>query len=277
MSLRTGGATRTDARPADRGASLRVLLTNDDGITSPGLVALARAMSRAASTFVVAPEHERSAASHAITLHKPLRATRVALHNVDVPAWATNGTPADCVALGLLELLAQPPDLVVSGINLGANLGMDLIYSGTVSGAVEGALFGVAAIAMSVAAFRDIHWEPAAEFAVQLAAQIAAHGLPADTFLNVNVPNRPAAEIGGVEITRQSTRRYVSRVEKRADPRGRDYYWLTGAAADVESPAGTDAWAVAQNRISVTPLRLSMTYEELDPVLRSWSLAVPGR
>ena len=277
MFLRTGGATRTDARPAGREVSLRVLLTNDDGIASPGLRALARAISRVAATFVVAPEHERSAASHAITLHKPLRVTRAALDDVDVPAWATNGTPADCVVLGMLDLLAQPPDIVVSGINLGANLGMDLIYSGTVSGAVEGALFGVAAIAMSVTAFRDIHWEPAAEFAAHLVEQVAAHGLPPDTFLNVNVPNRPAAELGGVEITRQSSRRFVSRLEKRADPRGRDYYWLTGAAAAEASPAGTDTWAIAQGCISVTPLRLSMTFEELDPVLRSWSLAVPGR
>jgi 5'/3'-nucleotidase len=277
MSHLTGGATRTDARPGGRGASLRVLLTNDDGIASPGLLALARAMSRVATTFVVAPEHERSAASHAITLHKPLRATRVSLDAADVPAWATNGTPADCVVLGVLDLLAQPPDVVVSGINLGANLGMDLIYSGTVSGAVEGALFGIAAIAMSVTAFRDIHWEPAADFAARLVGQVAEHGLPPDTFLNVNVPNRPAAEIAGVEITRQSTRRYVNRVEKRSDPRGRDYYWLTGSAETDESPAGTDAWAVAQGRISVTPLRLSMTYEELNPVLRSWTLPVPGR
>jgi len=277
MSPQTGGATRTDARPGGRGDSLRVLLTNDDGITSPGLLALARAMTRVATTFVVAPDQERSAASHAITLHKPLRATRTSLEHVDAQVWATNGTPADCVALGVLDLLAQPPDIVVSGINLGANLGMDLIYSGTVSGAVEGALFGLAAIAMSVTAFRDIHWDPAAEFAAHLVRQVAEHGLPPDTFLNVNVPNRPSSEIGGVEITRQSTRRYVNRVEKRSDPRGRDYYWLTGSAEDVESPAGTDAWAVAQGRISVTPLRLSMTDESLEPVLRSWALAAPGR
>jgi 5'/3'-nucleotidase len=277
MCPQTGGATKTDARPAGRGVPLRVLLTNDDGVTSPGLAALARAMSRVATTFVVAPEHERSAASHAITLHKPLRATRTALDGVNVPAWATNGTPADCVVLGVLDLLAQPPDVVVSGINIGANLGMDLIYSGTVSGAVEGALFGIAAVAISVTAFRDIHWEPAAEFASRLVQQVAEHGLPPDTFLNVNVPNRPAADIAGVEITRQSTRRYVNRVEKRSDPRGRDYYWLTGSAESEEAPAGTDAWAIAQGRISVTPLRLGMTFEGLDPVLRSWTLAVPGR
>jgi len=277
MSPQTGGATKTDARPAGRDVPLRVLLTNDDGVSSPGLLALARAMCRVATTFVVAPEHERSAASHAITLHKPLRATRAALVDVDVPAWATNGTPADCVVLGVLDLLAQPPDVVVSGINVGANLGMDLIYSGTVSGAVEAALFGIAAIAVSVASFRDIHWDPAAEFAARLVRQVAEHGLPRDTFLNVNVPNRPAGDIGGVEITRQSTRRYVSRVEKRSDPRGRDYYWLTGSIDTEDSPAGTDARAVAEGRISVTPLRLGMTDEGLQTVLRSWPLAAPGR
>jgi len=278
MSLRTGGATRIDAR-SETGrpqGSLRVLLTNDDGVTAPGLHALARAFSRVATTFVVAPEHERSAASHAITLHKPLRATRTTVPGTDAPAWATNGTPADCVVLAVLDLLAQPPDVVVSGINAGANLGMDLVYSGTVSGAVEAALFGIAAAAVSVAGFRDIHWEPAAEFATLLVRRIAQHGLPPDTFLNVNVPNRPAAEIAGVEITRQSSRRYVNRVEKRSDPRGRDYYWLTGSAAEDESPDGSDAWAVAHGRISVTPLRLDMTYGELDPVLRSWSLTAPA-
>jgi 5'-nucleotidase len=277
MSLRIGGATRTDERPVSgRERGLRVLLTNDDGVAAPGLLALARAFSRVATTFVVAPEHERSAASHAITLHKPLRAARSVLAGTDVPAWATNGTPADCVVLALLDLLAQPPDVVVSGINAGANLGMDLVYSGTVSGAVEAALFGIAAIAVSVAAIRDIHWAPAADFATLLVSRVAQHGLPRDTFLNVNLPNRPAAEIAGVEITRQSSRRYVSRVDKRTDPRGRDYYWLTGSAEEAESQAGSDAWAVTQGRISVTPLRLDMTYEGLDPVLRSWALTAPA-
>jgi 5'-nucleotidase len=194
---------------------------------------------------------------------------------MDVPAWATNGTPADCVVLGLLDLLAQPPDAVVSGINAGANLGMDLVYSGTVSGAVEAALFGIPAIAISVAAFREIHWQPAADFAAGLVRQVASHALPPDTFLNVNLPNRPAGGIGGVEITRQSARRYVSRIEKRSDPRGRDYYWLTGSIDSEDSPAGTDAWAVAQGRISVTPLRLDMTNEGLQPVLRTWALTAP--
>jgi len=255
---------------------MRALLTNDDGISSPGLVALAHAMSQVAETFVVAPEHERSAASHAITLHKPLRATRVRVAGADVPAWATNGTPADCVVLAVLDLLDGPPDVVVSGINVGANLGMDLIYSGTVSGAVEAALFGLPAVAISVAAFRDIHWSPAAAFAASLAQELARRGLPRDTFLNVNVPNAAARELRGVEITRQGTRRYVNRLEKRSDPRGRDYYWLTGSAGEDESETGTDERAVADGRISVTPLRLDMTDVEFDAVLRSWNLTIPA-
>ena len=256
---------------------MRVLLTNDDGLAAPGLLALARAMRSAADTFVVAPEHERSAASHSITLHKPLRVARAALGDIDVPAWATNGTPADCVVLAVLDLLSTPPDVVVSGINRGANLGMDLVYSGTVSGAVEAVLFGIPAVSISVASFTDMHWEPAATFAATLAGEVKRHGLPPDTFLNVNVPNVPGSAIRGVEITRQSSRRYVSRLEKREDPRGRDYYWLTGSPDGGESEPGTDAWAVADGRISITPLRLDMTHEELSPMFRSWNLTLPAQ
>lgn len=255
---------------------MRVLLTNDDGVLAPGLMALAREMSRAAETFVVAPEQERSATSHAITLHKPLRVTRMAATETGLPTWSTNGTPADCVVLAVLDLLGSPPDVVVSGINAGANLGMDTIYSGTVSAAVEAALFGISAVAISVVGFEDMHWEPAAKFAADLVKEIERRGLPPDSFLNVNVPNRPAAELTGVEVTRQSSRRYVNRLEKRADPRGRDYYWLTGSVEDGDSAPGTDVRAVAEGRISVTPLRLDMTYDALSPVIRSWGLTLPG-
>ncbi len=254
---------------------MRVLVTNDDGVTSPGLIALARGLSRVAETFVVAPEHERSAASHAITLHKPLRATRVRVGDTDVPGWSTNGTPADCVVLAVLDLIGAAPDIVLSGINVGANLGMDLIYSGTVSGAVEAVLFGIPAIALSVAAFRDIHWEPAVEFAETLVQHVARHRLPTDTFLNVNVPNLPAGSLRGVEITRQGQRRYVNRLEKRADPRGRDYYWVTGSPDAASEAEGTDVRAVAEGRISVTPLRLDMTDDDLASDVRGWNLTVP--
>jgi 5'-nucleotidase len=256
---------------------MRVLLTNDDGVASPGLLALTRAMKNVAETFVVAPVEERSAASHAITIHKPLRVTPAVVGDTGVAAWATNGTPADCIVLGLLDLLASPPDVVISGINVGANLGMDLIYSGTVSAAVEAALFGIAAVAISVAAFKDIHWDVAAAFAADLVQAVARHSLPPDTFLNVNIPNLPAAEIRGVEVTRQSSRRYVTRLERRSDPRGRDYYWIGGSPEGEEGVPGTDTRAVAEGWISVTPLRLDMTDGELGPVIRSWHLSIPGR
>lgn len=253
---------------------MRVLITNDDGIASPGLQALVDAFEKVADTFVVAPEQERSATGHAITLHKPLRARVAAVLGSSVRAWATNGTPADCVALGILELLPALPDIVISGINVGPNMGRDLTYSGTVSGAMEGAIFRVPSIAVSIGSFRDPIFSVAAGFAVRLARAILTHGLPEDTLLNVNVPNLPADQIAGVEITRQSAKRYVSRLEKRVDPRGRAYYWLTGQPAPEEDERGTDSWAIAHGRISVTPIGLDLTRDVVVRALQGWGLTV---
>ncbi len=253
---------------------MRVLVTNDDGISSHGLQALVWAFEGVAETFVVAPEHERSATGHAITLHKPLRAVPARIRDSTVKAWATNGTPADCVALGLLELLPARPDVVVSGINVGPNIGRDLTYSGTVSGAMEAAIFGVAGIAVSISEFRNPIFEVAAAFSVRLARAILERGLPDDTLLNVNIPNLPAVEIAGVEITAQSPRRYISRVDKRTDPRGRSYYWLTGEPSSRPDAEGTDTWAVAHGRISVTPIGLDMTNMLAVTALRTWGLSV---
>ncbi|HXF83317.1 MAG TPA: 5'/3'-nucleotidase SurE [bacterium] len=255
---------------------MRVLITNDDGISSPGIVALVQAFDGVAEVAVVAPEHERSATGHAITLHKPLRAVPAVIPGCRVRAWATNGTPADCVALGMLDLLAARPDVVVSGINVGPNMGRDLTYSGTVSGAMEGAIFGVPSIAVSIGAFRNPVFSVAAAFAVELAQAILERGLPEDTLLNVNVPNLPAEQIAGVAITRQGTRRYVSRLEKRTDPRGRTYYWLTGEPAPQEDEEGTDSWALARGQISVTPIGLDLTRSALRATLAGWQLRVPG-
>ncbi len=251
---------------------MRVLITNDDGITSSGLQALVHAFAPVAQTFVVAPENERSATGHAITLHKPLRARGAAIPGA-AAAWATNGTPADCVALGIVELLPEKPDIVVSGINAGPNVARDLTYSGTVSGAMEGAIFGVPSIAVSVAAFRDPTFTVAASFAIELARAMLLHRLPEDTLLNVNVPNLPADSIAGVAITRQSAKRYISRLEKRVDPRGRTYYWLTGEPSVQEDVEGTDTWALAHDRISVTPITLDMTDDRTAAALREWNLS----
>ncbi|MDR7556214.1 MAG: 5'/3'-nucleotidase SurE [Armatimonadota bacterium] len=255
---------------------MKVLLTNDDGIHSPGLHALAAALAPHHEVAVVAPEHERSATGHAITLHKPLRATPATVPVAGgIRAWATNGTPADCVVLGVVELLGARPDLVVSGINVGANLGLDLTYSGTVSGAMEGAILGIPSIAVSVASFVDVRFDVAAAFVEQLARAVATHRLPADAVINVNVPNLPRERIRGVALTRQSTRRYLARLERRTDPRGRHYYWLTGEREPVGDREGTDGWAVARGYISVTPIHLNMTDERLLHDLATWGLTFP--
>lgn len=254
---------------------MRVLITNDDGINSPGLGALVHAFDPVAQVYVVAPEHERSATGHAITLHKPLRASPAGIAGSAARAWSTNGTPADCVALGMLDLLGARPDVVISGINVGPNMGRDLTYSGTVSGAMEGAIFRVPSIAVSIGAFRSPIFAVAAEFAVFLAQAIFTHGLPEDTLLNVNVPNVPREQITGVAITRQGTKRYISRLEKRTDPRGRAYYWLTGEPTPQVDDAGTDSWALAQGQISVTPIGLDLTSERLHAALAQWALQFP--
>src|SRR3989442_4722862 len=250
---------------------MRVLITNDDGIASPGLQALVDVFAPVAKTFVVAPEGERSATGHAITLHKPLRARAVAIAGATA-AWVSNGTPADCVALGMLELVPERPDVVISGINAGPNLARDLTYSGTVSGAMEGAIFGVPSIAVSVAAFTDPTFPVAAHFSRELVRAILLHGLPEDTLLNVNVPHLPPERIAGVAITRQSAKRFISRLEKRVDPRGRTYYWLTGDPSPVEDLEGTDTWALSRGYISVTPLTLDMTDDRAAAALRTWNL-----
>lgn len=253
---------------------MRILVTNDDGINSLGLHALVRELEGEAETFVVAPEHERSATGHAITLHKPLRAVPTILPESDVKAWATNGTPADCVALGVLGLLPGRPDVVISGINVGPNLGRDLTYSGTVSGAMEGTIFRIPSLAVSVGAFRDTIFEVAAGFAMRLVRQVVERGLPENTLLNVNVPNLPKDQIKGVKITRQGEKRYISTLDKRTDPRGRPYYWLTGAPAPQQDAEGTDSWALALGYISVTPIRLNMTDPDALEALAGWSLEI---
>ncbi|MDR7522560.1 MAG: 5'/3'-nucleotidase SurE [Armatimonadota bacterium] len=254
---------------------MRVLLTNDDGIASPGLHVLAEAFATEHETAVVSPEHERSATGHAITLHKPLRARRVTTYPGGVLAWATNGTPADCVVLGVMELLSHRPDLVVSGVNVGANLGRDLTYSGTVSGAMEGAILGIPSIAISVAALENVRFDVAVRFALRLARLLVDRSLPGDALVNVNVPNLPPDQIKGVAVTRQSGRRYLAALEKRTDPRGQAYYWLTGQRDLSGEEEGTDAWALAAGYISVTPIHLNMTDERLLREMSTWGLAVP--
>lgn len=248
-----------------KGNPLLILATNDDGVYSPGLTILAKAVRELGDVYVVAPDREQSAVSHALTLHRPLLVEQV-MDRV----FAVNGTPTDCVNLAVGGLLPRMPDIVVSGINKGGNLGDDVTYSGTVSAAFEAALIGLPAIAVSMVARQDFIFQGAAEFAARLARVILDKGLGKGTLLNVNVPNLPPSEIRGVKVTRQGRRIYGGSVLERIDPRGKKYYWIGGEVENwVESP-DADHEAVRQGYISVTPLKLDLTDEGALDELRKW-------
>lgn len=245
-----------------------ILLTNDDGIFAEGISVLRAALEEVGEVTVVAPERPRSATGHAITLHKPLRAELVRMP-WGGEGFATNGTPSDCVVLGIFSLMPRC-DLVVSGINLGPNLGEDLTYSGTVSAAMEGTICGKSAIAVSLADYEAPDYRPAARFMAGLARQVIARGLPPDILLNVNVPNLPEDELGAPVITRQGRRRYDGRVERRVDPRGRAYYWLGGEIIEDDAGEGSDGAAVMAGKISITPLHLNLTAVDFARDLAHW-------
>lgn len=243
-----------------------ILLTNDDGIHSAGLQALADRLQALGRIIVVAPDRERSAVGHALTLHSPLRAEEILADR-----WAVSGTPTDAVNLGIHGILKEKPDLVISGINKGGNMGDDLTYSGTVAAAMEATLMGVPAIAVSLAAenFNYADFADAARVAQQLAMTVMEHGLPADTFVNVNVPPRPPR---GILLTRQGKRVYEDAVVENVDPRGRTYYWIGTGGLDFQDLEGTDFHAVQHGYVSVTPLHLDLTnYAAMDR-LRQWRM-----
>ena len=248
-----------------------ILVSNDDGIHSDGLRALADALAPHGHIVVVAPDREQSAVSHALTLHRPLRIDEVAPDRYTV-----DGTPTDCVNLGINAILrGRRPVLVVSGINKGANLGDDVTYSGTVSAAMEGTLLGVPSVAMSLVGRGPYDFGPAAAFAARLAAWVLATGLPPDTLLNVNVPpDKDGVPPNAVELTRMGRRRYGDAIVEKVDPRGRKYYWIAGDEVPFVAEEGTDFHAVQHGRISVTPIHLDLTnyptLEQLVPLLATW-------
>lgn len=249
-----------------------ILLTNDDGINSAGLLALKQAMETVGDTVVFAPDHNWSAAGHGKTMHKPLR-----IHNAKLadggPALVTNGGPADCVALAVLGVVPRQLDLVISGINLGANVAQDMTYSGTVSAALEALISGIPAIAISLAIKGSgaTDFSCAARFAATLAHKVLRSGRR-DLLLNVNVPAAPCNEIAGVEITRLGKRIYRDVLIERQDPRGHKYYWIGGEPPTGVIEDGTDIAALAANKISVTPLQLDLTAHQMVNELRSWQL-----
>jgi len=253
---------------------MRVLLTNDDGLFAPGIIAIARKFNKSAEIIMVAPESQRSAVGHSITLHKALRLNRVSIPGLEVEAYSTNGTPTDAIMLGYFAVLnEEKPDLVISGINKGPNLGEDITYSGTVAAAMEGALVGIPSISISLGTFDSVRFDDAAAF---LSGFIAAHGdlIPdPPAFLNINYPDFDMADIKGFKLTRLGTRKYKDVVQERIDPRGHKYYWIAGEKIFADNHEGTDIHSVQNGYVSVCPLTMDMTHypllEELKAKLKA--------
>ena len=249
---------------------MKILVSNDDGYLADGLRVLAASLAEIAEVTVVAPDRDRSGASNSLTLDAPLRASFM-----ENGFYRVEGTPTDCVHLAITGLLEQEPDMVVSGINAGANLGDDVIYSGTVAAAMEGRFLGLPAIAVSLAAVEPKYFGTAAWITRRLVLRLQEDPLPADTILNVNVPNLPQNKITAFEATRLGHRHRSEPVIKDADPRGRAIYWVGPASEGQDAGPGTDFYAIAQGAVSITPIQVDLTrYEALDKVA-GWLQRIP--
>ncbi|BAQ63751.1 5'/3'-nucleotidase SurE [Geminocystis sp. NIES-3709] len=249
---------------------MKILISNDDGIFAEGIRTLANTIAlQGHEVTVVAPDRERSATGHGLTLHQPIRADKIeGIFATGVTAWSCSGTPSDCVKLALSAILKDKPDFVLSGINHGSNLGTDILYSGTVSAAMEGTIEGITSIAFSLASFTLKEFQPAANYAVKLINKLTENPLPETTLLNVNIPPVAETEIKGVKITRQGIRRYIENFQKRLDPRGKSYYWLAGELIEeIDQPEhiylppdlSTDVQGNKENYITITPLQYNLT------------------
>ena len=244
---------------------MHILISNDDGLDAPGIRLLAEKIGQNVEKItIIAPDRDRSGASNSLTLDRPIR-----VHQRSENIYKVYGTPTDCVHVGITGLLDQEPDMVVSGINAGANMGDDVLYSGTVAAAMEGRFLGLPAIAVSLAYHegRPHHYETAAYAAVLLMKHLIAQPLPADTILNVNVPDRPWDEIQGFETTRLGHRHRADNVIPIEDPRGRSFFWIGAAGDEDDNGPGTDFNAINRGYVSVTPIHTDLTrYQALDPV-----------
>ena len=250
---------------------MKILVTNDDGIDSNGIAALVESLKDIAEVTVVAPHEEQSAVGHGITMKYPLRVFNYR-KNGNFFGYAVEGTPADCVKMGIRNIMGESPDLVISGINHGSNTAINIIYSGTVSAAREAAIMDVPAIAISVTSHEAIDFKYAGKVAKLLAQKVNEHGLPNGTLLNVNVPNLPENEIAGILVTKQSKAKWDDIYEKRIDPYGRDYYWLTGKMVEIENELHTDQVAIKNKFVSVTPIHFDLTDYETFEAMKSWEI-----
>jgi 5'-nucleotidase len=252
---------------------LKIMISNDDGIYAHGIKALALAMQELGEVYVVAPERNQSATGHAVTMHTPLRSRKTNLFGEGIKSWWVNGTPADCVKLGIENLIDTKPDLLVSGINMGENLGTDVIYSGTVSAAVEGAIFGIPAIAFSYEDHNATDMTIPAVAAKAICKIILQHGVPKNHIFNVNIPAiKSMDEIKGIKICKLGVKIYRDNFEERRDPKGNIYYWLAGELVEQPDDEENDLHAIKNKYISITPINIDLTDYQLLSNMKDWKL-----
>lgn len=253
------------------GGKLKILISNDDGIDSPGIAALAKEMKKIGEVTVIAPRTEQSAVGHAITMKIPLRITEY-FKNGDFFGYAIDGTPADCLKIGIRNILKTRPDIVLSGINNGSNTAINIIYSGTVSAAREAAIMDLPAIAISQTSHDAKDYSYSASIAAELTKQVLKRGLSNGTLLNVNVPNLPQEEIAGILLTKQGKSKWDDVYEERIDPYGKKYYWLTGSLVETDDTLETDQFAIKNNYVSITPIHFDLTDYATYNSIKSWQL-----
>lgn len=243
------------------------MVTNDDGITAPGLHALVEAMKDLGELLVVAPDSPQSGMGHAITINKPLRLDKVEVHG-DHDWYQCSGTPVDCVKIAMDKILHRKPDLCVSGINHGSNSSINVIYSGTMSAAMEGAIEGIPSVGFSLLNYAlDADFSASKAVARKIASNILSHGLPSGSLLNVNIPSLPLKDIRGMRICRQAMAKWEEEFDERLDPNKRKYYWLTGKFVNHDRGEDTDEWALSNGFVSVVPVQFDLTAHHAIPFL----------
>ena len=250
-----------------------ILVTNDDGIVAPGIKALISVMKTIGDVVVVAPDSPQSAMGHAITINSTLHIDKIHLDSEILSAYSCSGTPVDCVKLGVHEILKRKPDICVSGINHGSNSSINVIYSGTMSAAVEAGIEGIPAIGFSLL---DYNWnadfDAVKDFVKTITLEVLQNGLPKGVVLNVNFPKRKKEDIQGIKICRQAKASWVEEFDKRTNPQGKEYYWLTGQFINEDSGEDTDEWALANSYVSVVPVQFDLTAHYAINELKTWKL-----
>jgi 5'-nucleotidase len=251
-----------------------ILISNDDGITAPGIRALVDAMKPIGEIVIVAPDSPQSGMGHAVTISKPLRLEKTNIYG-DILAYQCSGTPADCVKLAVDKVLHRKPDLLVSGINHGSNSSINVIYSGTMSAAMEGAIEGIPSVGYSLCNYAyDADFSLAAQVAQRIAKNIIQNGLPQGTLLNVNIPNVSYQDFKGMKVCRQAIAKWEEDFDERHDPNGRKYYWLTGKFINMDKGIDTDEWALANGFASVVPVHFDLTAHHAMQTLNTWELSI---